>query len=154
MFCVRFKGSEAWLGLDGVDIPNGERHWVWEQGFQSSFTNWAKGQPRNQHCAVYEAGSASWKSADCYRPKTYICKRGKNLKGCINYDTMHGNILSFPFRDQSMQTESVSGSRGMCCNRPRKILQMHLPSLLWASKNSENDSEWLINQLIPSVFTV
>ena len=139
MFCVRFKGSEAWLGLDGVDIPNGERHWVWEQGFQSSFTNWAGGQPRNHHCAVYEAGSASWKSADCYRPKTYICKRGKNLKGCINYDAMvksyHFHLEINPCKPSRCpdHEECVVTERGKsykcvchhCCKLPklRRIIQ-------------------------------
>ena len=76
-FVFREKGHEAWIGLEGA-IINDQEFWFYEHGFfKSDYRNWASSQPeKGKFCSVYAEDSAAWKSADCKRPKTYICKRG------------------------------------------------------------------------------
>ncbi|XP_041362141.1 macrophage mannose receptor 1-like [Gigantopelta aegis] len=66
--------DDFWIGLK---YEQNDNRYVWENGNEATFTNWASGQPRggNQDCVLLLSDSATWKDYDCAYVFRYICEK-------------------------------------------------------------------------------
>uniref|UniRef100_A0A8C6KUM2 C-type lectin domain-containing protein n=1 Tax=Nothobranchius furzeri TaxID=105023 RepID=A0A8C6KUM2_NOTFU len=66
-------GGSYWFGLF-------RDHWKWSNGGQSSYTNWAYGQPDGSTDTCVAAGfgdSGLWRGRSCSETKAFICYIGE-----------------------------------------------------------------------------
>ncbi|XP_078616532.1 echinoidin-like [Branchiostoma floridae x Branchiostoma japonicum] len=69
--------ERAWIGLNDVDK---EGTFVWSDGTDETFTNWAPNQPDNanagEHCGEFynNAAPGQWNDLPCNQDRPFMCK--------------------------------------------------------------------------------
>jgi len=72
----------AWIGFSGHRQPTSDIHWDWTDGFPTSFTQWASGEPNVQviqsdpaKSCVYIDNMQGWHvDAKCNAALPFVCK--------------------------------------------------------------------------------
>jgi len=73
------QGKRAWLGLFR---PYAIADWIWEDGSQVNFTDWAADEPsENGNCAVinYDTSTSQWGTEECSADHPAVCQ---TASGC------------------------------------------------------------------------
>ena len=72
----KLHAADAWIGLNDLEDDG---HFVWTDGSDVHYVNWADGQPNDlfdQDCvSVVEDGSGKWDDNHCTYYKLYICEK-------------------------------------------------------------------------------